>query len=111
MPSPTTPRPPMREIVAETGKSGDVARLRHLPRWAPAFALVLIAGGAFRADRAAHHGAFLSTDERAYAVLGIALSHGHYTPPNMNDPLHWPPGTPLLFAVARTLTGAGDGNL
>jgi len=26
----------------------------------------------------------------------------------MDDPLHWPPGTPLLFAVARQLTGAPD---
>ena len=29
----------------------------------------------------------------------------------MNDPLHWPPGTPLLFAVARKVAGAGDADL
>ena len=101
----------MREIVAEIGNSGDVARLRPVPRWAVVLALVLVAGGAIRAERAVHHGAFLSADERAYAVLGIALSHGHYTPEGMKDPLHWPPGTPVLFAVARKLTGAGDRTL
>jgi Dolichyl-phosphate-mannose-protein mannosyltransferase len=58
-----------------------------------------------------HHGAFLSTDERAYAALGRALSHGYYDVRGMNDPLHWPPGTPLLFAVARKLTGVHDGTL
>jgi hypothetical protein len=68
-------------------------------------------GAALRADRAAHHGAFLSTDERAYASLGRALSHGHYAAPRMDDPLHWPPGTPLMFAVARKLTNASDGTL
>jgi 4-amino-4-deoxy-L-arabinose transferase-like glycosyltransferase len=88
-----------------------VERLRALPRWAVVLALVLVAGGALRADRAIHHGRFLSADERAYAVLGIALQHGHYTPSSMNDPLHWPPGTPLLFALARTVSGAGPTTL
>jgi hypothetical protein len=85
-----------------------VARLHSPPRWLLALALVLIAAGALRADRAIHHGRFLSTDERAYSILGIAVSHGHYTPSGMDDPLHWPPGTPVLFAVARKLGGAGD---
>jgi hypothetical protein len=29
----------------------------------------------------------------------------------MDDPLHWPPGTPLLFAVARRVAGARDAAL
>ena len=29
----------------------------------------------------------------------------------MDDPLHWPPGTPLLFAVARRLSGARDADI
>jgi hypothetical protein len=29
----------------------------------------------------------------------------------MNDPLHWPPGTPLMFGVARQLTGTGGARL
>jgi len=78
-----------------------VARLRSLPGWAFALAVVVVTGAVLRADRAANHGAFLSTDERAYAALGRALSHGYYGVRGMNDPLHWPPGTPLLFAVAR----------
>jgi hypothetical protein len=82
-----------------------------MPRWAPALGLVVLVGAALRADRAAHPGAFLSTDERAYAALGRALSHGYYDARGMDDPLHWPPGTPLMFAVARKLTGAGDGTL
>jgi 4-amino-4-deoxy-L-arabinose transferase-like glycosyltransferase len=85
-----------------------VARVRSLPRWALALALVVVAGAALRAERAVQPGAFLSTDERAYAALGRALSHGYYHVAGMDDPLHWPPGTPLLFAVARTLTGVRD---
>jgi hypothetical protein len=85
-----------------------VASLRSIPRWALALALVLVAGGAWRAHHAIDHGAFLSTDERAYAALGVAVGHGHYDPRGMDDPLHWPPGTPLLFAVARQLTGTAD---
>ena len=73
--------------------------------------MVLVVGAAVRAARAAHHGAFLSTDERAYAALGRALSHGYYDVRGMNDPLHWPPGTPLLFAIARQITGVGDAQL
>jgi Dolichyl-phosphate-mannose-protein mannosyltransferase len=88
-----------------------VARLRSLPPSAFALALVLATGAALRAERAAHHGVFLSTDERAYAALGRALSHGYYDVRGMNDPLHWPPGTPLLFAVARKLTGVHDATL
>ena len=85
-----------------------VARLRSLPHWAFALALVAVTGAALRAERAVHHGAFLSTDERAYAALGRSLSHGYYEARGMDDPLHWPPGTPLLFAVARKLTGVHD---
>jgi len=88
-----------------------VARLHSIPRWGVALALVLVAAGVLRADRAIHHGRFLSTDERAYSILGIAASNGHYTPAGMDDPLHWPPGTPVLFAVARKLAGTGDGTL
>jgi 4-amino-4-deoxy-L-arabinose transferase-like glycosyltransferase len=105
-----TPCPGTHRIVAARYDIG-VRRARSIPRWAPALGLVLVVGAAVRAARAAHHGAFLSTDERAYAALGRALSHGYYDVRAMNDPLHWPPGTPLLFAIARQITGVGDAQL
>src|SRR5919202_1458079 len=111
MPASMTPCPPIRPIVAQPGITVSVRGLRSVPRWALALALVLVVGAALRAERAVNHGAFLSTDERAYAALGRALSHGYYDAPGMDDPLHWPPGTPLLFAVARQLSGAGDATL
>jgi hypothetical protein len=82
-----------------------VTGLARMPRWVLALALVLAGGVVTRAAAALDHGRFLSTDERAYATLGLSLSRGAYGAAGMDDPLHWPPGTPLLFAVARQLTG------
>src|SRR3954453_19284307 len=110
MPSSMTPRPAMHGIVAARYQPG-VRRVRSMPGWAAALGLVLIAGAALRAQRAADPGNFLSTDERAYAALGGSLSHGYYDAHGMNDPLHWPPGTPMLFALARQITGVGDARL
>src|SRR4051812_2211464 len=110
MPSSMTPRPAMHGIVAARYQPG-VRRVRSTPGWAVALGLVLITGAALRAQRAAHPGSFLSTDERAYAALGRSLSHGYYDARGMDDPLHWPPGTPLLFALARQITGVGDARL
>src|SRR3954469_9657700 len=97
--------------LSQRGINPGVRRLRSIPGSAVALGLVLIAGAALRAQRAADPGSFLSTDERAYAALGRSLSHGYYDAHGMNDPLHWPPGTPLLFAVARQITGVGDARL
>src|SRR3954471_5278550 len=110
MPSSMTPRPAMHGIVAARYQPG-VRRVRSMPGWAAPLALSLIAGAALRAQRAADPGNFLSTDERAYAALGRSLSHGYYDAHGMDDPLHWPPGTPLLFAVARQITGVGAARL
>jgi hypothetical protein len=83
-----------------------VTRLRAIPAWAVALALVVLAGGALRAVHAADHGRFLSTDERAYTKLAAAIAErGSYTAPRMEDPLHWPPGTPVLLAAGRLLGG------
>jgi hypothetical protein len=80
-----------------------------MPSWAAALALVVLAGGAARVAHAVDHGRFLSTDERAYTKLAAALAAGHgYRAPKMTDPLHWPPGTPLLLAAGR-LVGGVDG--
>ena len=74
--------------------------------------VVLLAGAGLRAQAAVEHGRFLSTDERAYAKLAVGLASGAgYNAPRMEDPLHWPPGTPALFAVARQVTGAAQGDL
>ncbi len=75
-------------------------------------ALVLLAGAALRAHEAVDHGRFLSTDERAYAKLAIGLETGSgYGASRMEDPLHWPPGTPALLAVGRQLGGAARADL
>jgi 4-amino-4-deoxy-L-arabinose transferase-like glycosyltransferase len=95
----------MERIVPDVRNTVPVARLRRIPSWALALVAVLAIGAALRADRVVHHGAFLSTDERAYAALGLAVSHGRYDVAGMDDPLHWPPGTPALFAAARRITG------
>jgi Dolichyl-phosphate-mannose-protein mannosyltransferase len=87
-------------------------RVRWIPAWAVALTLVLAVGGGLRVEAAAHHGRFLSADERAYAKLAAGLSAGHgYNGPQMTDPLHWPPGTPMVFAAARLGSGARAGEL
>jgi 4-amino-4-deoxy-L-arabinose transferase-like glycosyltransferase len=63
-------------------------------------------GGPDRPAHAADHGGFLSADERAYTKLAAAIVHGRYSAPGMEDPLHWPPGTPMLFAAGRALGGS-----
>ena len=84
-----------------------MARVRSLPRWAVVLALVILAGGGLRVAAAAHHGRFLSADERAYGKLAAGLASGHgYNAARMQDPLHWPPGAPAAFAVARLVSGA-----
>ena len=82
-----------------------MTRLRAIPAWAAALAFVLLVGGALRAVHAADHGRFLSADERAYSKLAAAMVHGHYSAPGMDDPLHWPPGAPALFAAGHLLGG------
>jgi hypothetical protein len=84
-----------------------VTRLRSVPAWALVLALVVAVGAGLRAPRAVDHGRFLSTDERAYTKLANGIvERGAYDAPNMEDPLHWPPGTPALLAAGRALGGA-----
>lgn len=72
-----------------------------------ALAVLLIAGGALRADRAAHPTtSYQSADERSYGYLAIQIAqHGTYGDrgDQVRKPLHWPPGAPLLFAVAQRI--------
>jgi hypothetical protein len=83
-----------------------VRRLRAIPAWAAALALVLLAGGVARAVVAASPGRFSSADERAYSKLAAGLAdHASYEAPRMDDPLHWAPGTPVLLAAGRLVAG------
>ncbi len=56
--------------------------------------------------------AYQSADERAYGKLAIDIAEQHhYGSPstNMTEPLHWPPGAPMLFAIGHDLfPSAGD---
>jgi hypothetical protein len=75
-------------------------------------ALVTMAGGALRAERAANPSAYQSVDERAYARLARNLARrGTYGAPEMADPVRWPPGAPVVFAIAhkiRPVTTKGE---
>lgn len=79
-----------------------MARLPYL-----LLAVVLAGAFAFHAYRAVHPTSrYQSADERSYGKLAINLAeHGRYgdATTNMKDPLHWPPGAPVLFAAGHKL--------
>src|SRR4051794_38634723 len=59
-------------------------------------------GAAARAVAAAAHSAHISADQRAYSLLALGLSdHGRYGAHGLSGPFHWPPGAPVLFALAN----------
>jgi hypothetical protein len=64
-------------------------------------AALTVVGGILRFDAAADPSAYQSRDEKAYAMIarGLAVT-GKYGNPGMSDPVHWPPGAPLMFALA-----------
>lgn len=63
--------------------------------------LVTVAGAGLRIAAAADPSGYQSADEQAYAKLARSLAErGSYSPAGLNDPVHWPPGAPALFAVA-----------
>jgi len=67
-------------------------------------AVIVAAGGALRAERAANPSAYQSVDERAYARLARNLARfGTYSAPEMADPVRWPPGAPVVFAIAHKI--------
>jgi 4-amino-4-deoxy-L-arabinose transferase-like glycosyltransferase len=52
---------------------------------------------------------YQSADERSYGKLAVDLADNHKyggRSTNMREPLHWPPGAPVLFAVAYKLFGS-----
>jgi 4-amino-4-deoxy-L-arabinose transferase-like glycosyltransferase len=69
-----------------------------------ALAVITVAGFALRAHQAANPTtSYQSADERSYGRLAYDLAHrGTYGSgaSALKAPLHWPPGAPLLFALA-----------
>ena len=52
---------------------------------------------------------YQSADERSYGKLAVDIADNqHYggAQTNMKEPLHWPPGAPMLFAVGYKLFGS-----
>src|SRR3954469_18402765 len=77
-------------------------------------AAVVAGGAALRAQRAGDPGPPNSADERAYLVLAHDLATtGSYGGPGseMDDPLHWPPAAPAMFAAAQKLDPGPKGEL
>ena len=71
-------------------------------------AALTVVGGVLRFDAAADPSAYQSKDEQSYAMIARALAvTGHYGNPGMSDPVHWPPGAPLLFAAVVALSLLG----
>jgi hypothetical protein len=67
-------------------------------------AALTVVGGVLRFDAASHPSAYQSKDEQSYAMIARGLSvTGRYGNPGMTDPVHWPPGAPLMFALAYEL--------
>jgi 4-amino-4-deoxy-L-arabinose transferase-like glycosyltransferase len=54
---------------------------------------------------------YQSADERSYGKLAIDLADNHMygsASTKMREPLHWPPGAPVLFAVGYKLFGSAE---
>jgi 4-amino-4-deoxy-L-arabinose transferase-like glycosyltransferase len=82
-----------------------------MPRVLAVLVVLTLAGGALRFAAASDPSAYQSRDEKSYAMIarGLAVT-GHYGNPGMTDPMHWPPGAPLLFAAAYKLHPERRGN-
>jgi 4-amino-4-deoxy-L-arabinose transferase-like glycosyltransferase len=84
-------------------------RLPQLPRGVIVTALLMLviaAATALRFEAANDRPGHPSADERAYVRLAYDLrSTGNYGGPTTPHPLHWAPGTPVLFALADVLSG------
>jgi 4-amino-4-deoxy-L-arabinose transferase-like glycosyltransferase len=53
--------------------------------------------------------AYQSADERSYGKLAVDIADRHHyggSATGMREPLHWPPGAPVLFAVGYKLFGS-----
>jgi dolichyl-phosphate-mannose-protein mannosyltransferase len=84
----------------------------HLPRpgrgavVSALLAVVVVAAASMRFEAAGDRPGHPSADERAYVRLaGDLRATGTYGGPSTAHPLHWAPGTPVLFALADALGG------
>lgn len=69
-------------------------------------AVVVVAAATIRLEAAGDRPGHPSADERAYVRLaGDLRATGTYGGPSTAHPLHWAPGTPVLFALADALGG------
>jgi len=66
---------------------------------------VLLVGGGLRIAEAAAPGlAYESPDEQAYGKLAKTINRNTSYGDPRGNPLHWPPGAPMLFALGDRLT-------
>jgi hypothetical protein len=82
--------------------------MRGPPKWCLALLLVVtLAGGALRLAAASDPSEYQSRDEVAYAMIARAIvdkgTYGLYGGDAQEDPVHWPPGAPAMFALAYLL--------
>src|SRR4051794_33515868 len=92
--------------------SREPASLGGLKRRLPfilAGLIVLLSFGLNARVAADPRSGYQSADERSYGKLAVDIADNHRygsAATKMKEPLHWPPGAPLLFAVGYKLFGS-----
>jgi 4-amino-4-deoxy-L-arabinose transferase-like glycosyltransferase len=72
----------------------------------PLLALLAVIAGSlvFHVYRAEHPTtSYQSADERSYGKLAVGIADEHTYGNGLKDPLHWPPGAPMLFAAGHAI--------
>lgn len=72
------------------------------------FLVVALSFGLNARNAASPRSAYQSADERAYGKLAIDIADRHRYGVGMKEPLHWPPGAPVLFAIGHKLFPGAD---
>src|SRR3954454_12612074 len=111
-PPPATAHPPVPGLSSLAVTSAT--RALRIVAVLVLLAAIVAGGAALRAQRAGDPGPPNSADERAYLVLAHDLATtGSYGGPGseMDDPLHWPPAAPAMFAAAMKLDPGPKGEL
>jgi 4-amino-4-deoxy-L-arabinose transferase-like glycosyltransferase len=77
--------------------------------WIPLAAILVLSFGLNARMAANPRSAYQSADERSYGKLAVDIADNHHyggASTKMREPLHWPPGAPVLFAVGYKLFGS-----